>query len=1040
MAGYYGDDYRSPGAAPAMMGSPAAFQGGGYGGSGFPAASPGAYGDAGYGATPGQYGGGGYDPSGVGGGEYGGGFQGEYGPDGMMMRPQVMDVAGRPLDDSKAREILQLRSMVDSLGALVGDTAGRIDRARGDVAARGELVPVDGEAFGAGGSVREEDLARLEVDTASLPVSQGVLRIKTERRRGFMSMGKHWPERVAVVGPDGVLRLFESESSATPVTEIPLGASTEVRADTGSHKGANVAFTFLIVTPDNSRLLFSSDSEEERDAWMRTVQEVAALDERVREHNRRLMEAAQGGTGGAQGGFGGGEEGGYDADDGSGAAGAAEGKSDEELQRERERDFALEEFATRHVAYGPGITNGTRGEQTDFVVELQDEAGQADVEQFSPSDIKVVLESASLQLDLSLEDLGTGRGVCTYTPPQTGEYTLSVLVVGKHIRGSPFDIDVDPAPTAPSKCLVEGDGAHTARVGARNAFTVVARDQFQEQRNEGGDDWAVDIEGPATLLGVVDHGDGTYTVEYEVDLDHDDIAGGGRRRPQIELHVALKDPRFSRLTVDPSHPYRRPLKGMPLLPTIVQDSTGAALTASQLASLSPGAPGHEATPGPAQTPGQPRGALPLGPAPSGRSGAPAGASAASAAGARPPPPPAGGAGAAPGASGAMTAVLRSRIADLEDEMKALQLEASDAVEARRRADEAARAAEERAAEAESGRDEAEARAEAAESRAEAAEAAAAKAAGGDDQAQGILQQLTEQSAILERFAQELNERHTALEAREEAVKAEEAALAAGDRAAEAAAGPVTELSGNASLLERARLVAGDGATATPGTAGTASIVPGGGPASLASGPAASLGPSAMLRSTYTGTDPAPRAAPTPAPAAAAAASSSPSDPAAAVELSAEAPPELFAPDVMAVLEAHHPALRALLGHYSKGAPGLSAGQFVRMLKDFDVIETFTDSRQMRAVFAAAAAAHGADDVPDGDKVRIGFAAFCEAIGRMALVTLSTATFQPLYPTAKDKLEVVLEIWSLASPERLDEIKRSGGRKKKKRTGRSATPS
>ncbi|KAA0175093.1 hypothetical protein FNF27_03391 [Cafeteria roenbergensis] len=1015
-------------------------------------------GGAAYG-TPGRYG----PAAGMGMGEY----HDEAHDDGYGFAPPMMDVAGHPLDEAKSRELTKIRHLMDEMDQHVGSTAQRIDSALGRPVFRaqddGTMVPV-GRAEG---MARSRGSYRVfEIDPSTLPIKEGVMRIKTGRRAGFIGVRKYWPERVAHVSPHGELMLFESEDSSSPILTIQLGAGTQAEPDRESHKGAGVAFTFKLVMQGGEEHLISCDTEMERDLWLATIQAVARLEQEVINHNDQVHRAEMEGGAAMAGMM---ADAGYHEEEQDEAAAAAEAE-----QREAER-AAREDFATRHVAYGAGITHGTRGEQTDFTVELQDEAGQPSEDLFQARLLSATLASSSLELDLVLEDAGDGRAVCYYTPPQTGQYELSIMVDGCPINGSPFEIEVDPAPTAPGMCLLEGDGMHTARVGDVNTIVIIARDQFKEQRAEGGDKWAVDFEGPARLLEVVDNGDGTYAVQYEVDLAHDAITSGGRRPPQLEVHIALLDPRYDRLTVDPAHPYGRPLKNMPLTPTIFDAGTNSALSASQLAAIAPAilsaTAAHAARSGAApSTPARAQGSrLPID-APSGGGGG--GGGAASSASSRPPP--------TPQRADAMLAALRTRLADAEAETESARAEAAEAVSARYAAEDALAAAQDRAKAAEEKAAEATARAEAAERRAAAAEEASARADGSNAEAQHIASQLTEQSNRLESFAHELEARQRALDKREAALRAEEDALAAGDRAATAAsAGASPQAAGahgrqaapagerahtaapsiDASLLEQARVAAEggvreDGSLVLPtgGDASTAAgrpLVPGGGPASLASGPARSLDTAAMMASTYTGAagpgdaggdddegaddahhSPS-RAPDAGASAGAGAGAGAASMDSAAAAAAADAPTDLFTPEALALIEQYRDPLAALLHHYSKGADRISAGQFVRLLKDYDVVATFTTSKEVRAVFAAAAAAHGLDDVPEGEKIRLGFAAFVEAIGRLALVALGRDMYADMYPTMVKKLEVVLVVWTLGSQDKLDEIKAASRKRRGK---------
>jgi hypothetical protein len=898
-------------------------------------------------------------------------FHDPYGMDGVDAdwRPQLMDVAGNPLDEAKARDILQLRSMLSNMGAAVGATAAKLHAVREGVPgagfAPGSIPPgmglaPDGSLVPLGGRGASE-YRTVHIDLASLPVWSGSARVK-QQSKGLMRR-RFWAKRFLRLDETGSLNIFESESAVDPEDFFQLGSSTSLEVQPASdHRSADVKFPVRIVDAFGKVCLMSFEEEEERDAWVAAIGAVVNLSQEVEHHNNQVSQGAVGYEGAAPAAMSDEERAAYE---------------EEQRAMEAERRANIQEFALRHVAYGPGITHGTRGEQSEFVIELRDEAGDPDPMNFQSRDLRAVFESESLQLQLELriEDTGDGRAVCTYTPPQTGSYVLAVTLDNEHIYGSPFDIDVDPAPTAPAHCVLDGEGIHTARVGVTNTITIIARDQFDEQRVDGGDQWSVDVDGPARVLDIIDNGGGEYTLQYQVDMEHEDMLKGGRHLPGIELRVYLVDPRYAGLTVDPTRPYRRPLKGMPICPVIVLEDggsmAGARLMASRVSTRTDGT-----------TPMRPLGPLASTPAK-----------------AFP--------GLAADEGGAASTMLRSRVHDLESESHELR-DARDDAEARARsAERSLEEADRRVTDLESRIRRADARAEAAEKRAELAEAAAREAAANNTRAQAILTQLNEQSTKLQAFAMQLAERERALEAREGS-GAPVAASSRQDTASKHT--PSASLTGTGSVT--------GGTASLTGTADTGPM--GMGPASLVSG---AMG-GGNLASAYGGVSTTSDRGST----------LSASD---KVTLSEGAPEELFAEDVMSLFASRRPVLFDLHKHYSKGSGKISANSFVRMFKDYDVIPTFIDAKRTRAVFAEVATAHGAEPDPaDPKKVRIPFGAFVEAIGRIALVTLGQPTFRSLYPTAREKVEVVLETWSLGIREKLEEIKayesRRGKRSSKKK--------
>ena len=47
--------------------------------------------------------------------------------------------------------------------------------------------------------------------------------------------------------------------------------------------------------------------------------------------------------------------------------------------------------------------------------------------------------------------------------------------------------------------------------------------------------------------------------------------------------------------------------------------------------------------------------------------------------------------------------------------------------------------------------------------------------------------------------------------------------------------------------------------------------------------------------------------------------------------------------------------------------------------------------------------------------------FVEALARVALAALSKPSFEHLYPTAREKVSVLLEMWGVGDPQRLEEV-------------------
>ena len=146
-----------------------------------------------------------------------------------------------------------------------------------------------------------------------------------------------------------------------------------------------------------------------------------------------------------------------------------------------------------------------------------------------------------------------------------------------------------------------------------------------------------------------------------------------------------------------------------------------------------------------------------------------------------------------------------------------------------------------------------------------------------------------------------------------------------------------------------------------------------------------------------------------------------------------APSELFEPAVMALFDKYKKATWALWDAYGGGdeaTGGVDARSFVALFCDFDIAPTFLTRRELKAVFAATAAAHrgdvdatAADGSATADAPVLSYAAFVEALGRTALAALSKPAFQHLYPSARDKVSVLLEMWGLGDPAKHAEVSR-----------------
>eukprot|EP00947_MAST-08B_sp_MAST-8B-sp1_P001186 g1186.t1 len=100
-------------------------------------------------------------------------------------------------------------------------------------------------------------------------------------------------------------------------------------------------------------------------------------------------------------------------------------------------------------------------------------------------------------------------------------------------------------------------------------------------------------------------------------------------------------------------------------------------------------------------------------------------------------------------------------------------------------------------------------------------------------------------------------------------------------------------------------------------------------------------------------------------------------------------------------------------------------QLLRMCQDYDVNPTFLTKDEVRMVFSdtvqvmggwGSASSSGNDSGPG-----LGYEEFVEALSRIAIEALSKPVFSHLYPTEVDKVGVLLEMWGVADPLKLQHI-------------------
>ncbi|XP_055692695.1 filamin-A isoform X5 [Lutzomyia longipalpis] len=124
--------------------------------------------------------------------------------------------------------------------------------------------------------------------------------------------------------------------------------------------------------------------------------------------------------------------------------------------------------------------------------------------------------NASIQAPSGLEEpcflkrLPTGNIGISFTPRETGEHTVSVKRMGKHITNSPFKVNVCEREVGDAKkVVVTGNGLKEGKTHVENYFAV-------DTRNAGFGGLSLSIEGPSKAeIQCNDKDDGTLNISYK---------------------------------------------------------------------------------------------------------------------------------------------------------------------------------------------------------------------------------------------------------------------------------------------------------------------------------------------------------------------------------------------------------------------------------------------------------------------------------------------------------------------------------------------
>ena len=572
-----------------------------------------------------------------------------------------------------------------------------------------------------------------------------------------------------------------------------------------------------------------------------------------------------------------------------------------------------------------------------------------------------------------IDDQNRKRFKIEYTASRPGKYVLNIMHMGCHIYGSPFHPTVAGGTTNARECVVRGDGTTQYHTNAPNKFTVIAHDALGNKQPLGGDYFDVEFRGPAILMTTVDNEDGTYDVEYKVGPELGNI------EEPVEISVRVGANEHDHLAE--AHPanWGRHIQGSPFMP---QKAGGGGAGGRGLGCPMGGGGMMSPPPG------------------GGRLGAGA------------PPSPGGG---TPSSMQAMWAGQQQAHLQVggvggggAPSPKEVELKAKEDHLNRR---EAEMAAERKSMEEQMKKLEA------------------------------LSLRAQEDSEKIERAAQQRQQR---MEPKK--MQLQNAQPVGGSKIGGGGGGGgggrgisrfvKSQIDSGAGPPESGRPTHGSGTMhasgdgmmmgggSPAGGAGRLMSIPPPPPAALRSPPPAALSPPGGMGGVRRDlgsmeTSPAARSGGGRSPAGRSPAGRSPAGPSSSSSSPAASRHGMHSQSkhVQGLFAKYHTALEHVFNHYSAGGVDgstVSAMQLLRMSQDYDLHPTFLTKAEIRMAFSETARVMGTGSDLD-------YNGFIEVLSRIAIVALSKPVFSHLYPTEADKIGVLLEMWGVADPLKLQQV-------------------
>jgi len=158
-------------------------------------------------------------------------------------------------------------------------------------------------------------------------------------------------------------------------------------------------------------------------------------------------------------------------------------------------------------AYGPGLEDGILDTlPTEFFIQAADRNGNKMDKGGDDFDVDIK-DADGNDVPHEIEDKGDGTYKVNYKPNGPGPQKVNVNLRGKPIKDAPFTVNIKA-------------GASAAFSVVENyTFTIQAKTAAGENRNEGGENFEVNItgpNGPVETVEINDKGDGKYFVSYSL--------------------------------------------------------------------------------------------------------------------------------------------------------------------------------------------------------------------------------------------------------------------------------------------------------------------------------------------------------------------------------------------------------------------------------------------------------------------------------------------------------------------------------------------